>query len=297
MSIGAASAQTVEVVPTEGMVRAVIQTPRGSYVETERGTYLISSCSTGICLKPDVVRGRPKRAPDGALPDGFVATSNKGAVRKAWYGRPTDRYAHCVLGDCIEGGSLIVELADGGIREFVLPTDQVFEDISPRVDGDFVITIRSSNKGGAAVVVYTLKDGNLIEAAASTEIGRSNRWLSIASVIDGVVTFVRTPHIGGRLATLKYDEAGEPQERSDLVTNISNHFIGSRILNMSASVVSKSTTLLAIPSQSRDALRLIETPDIIRDVPLPGKIDKAIIAFDGRVITSTDDGQLLVITP
>jgi len=131
----AADAQSVTEIATEGAVTAIVQTPRGTYAETERGTVRLEQgdCPGGLCATPDVIRGLPQRAPEGALPDGFVDTSASGDIRRAWYGRPTDRYGHGVLGDAVEGGSLVVETATGERFELTLPETQVFEDITPRI--------------------------------------------------------------------------------------------------------------------------------------------------------------------
>lgn len=302
----AAMAQTVTAVETEGAVTVIVQTPRGSYAETERGTLRIEpgDCETGICLVPDVIRGLPARAPEGALPDGFVATTAAGDIRRAWYGRPTDRYAHAVLGDAIEGGSLVVEAPDGVKTEFVLPDAQVFEDITPRIrdlDGDGrneVVTIRASRSGGAAVAIYGLRDGVLVEIASSRENGRPNRWLNIAAIVpsdagDGgyMIVGVRTPHIGGRLFTMTVAANGKVTERNEIARNLSNHLIGSRELGLSAVLGGE----VFIPSQDRRSLR--QPLSNTGDIALPGPIDKAVIAIAGRLVTATQDGQLLVIDP
>ncbi|MBO6639451.1 MAG: hypothetical protein JJ920_11110 [Roseitalea sp.] len=300
------AAQTVTAVETEGAVTAIVQTPRGSYAETERGTLRIEpgDCDGGICLSPGVIRGLPVRAPDGALPDGFVATAPAGDIVRAWYGQPTDRYAHGVLGDAIEGGSLAAETLDGNAVEFVLPEQQVFEDITPRIrdlDGDGtneVITIRASQSGGAAVVIYGLRAGELVEITSSSENGRPNRWLNIAAIVPAgtgeggsTIVGVRTPHIGGRLFTVTMAADGSVTERNDIARNLSNHLIGSRELGLSAVLDGR----LYIPSQDRRSLRAPLSD--AADIALPAPIDKAIIAVAGRLITATQDGQLLVIEP
>ena len=160
-----------------------------------------------------------------------------------------------------------------------------------------VITIRASNTGGAAVVIYAVRDGALSQIAASTENGQRNRWLNIAFIDVGTIAFVRTPHIGGRLALLQYRPNGEVRESNDVVTNISNHLIGSRELDLQEPYQFESLTAIAIPSQSRNALRLIRRPNDIIDVPLPGKIDKAIVTVGNFLVTATEDGTLLAIEP
>jgi len=303
---GASNAQSVEVVPTQGKVKAIIQTDAGSYVETTRGTYSMtegSQCAAQICLTADVIRGLPERAPDGALPDGFIATAGSGDIRKAWYGRPTDRYKHGVLGDAIEGGSLVIEMSDGAQKEFVLPENQVFEDITPRIhDLDFdganeVVTIRSSQTGGAAVVVYAMNDGNLNQIAASSENGLRNRWLNIVGILPdkqqskSSIFFVRTPHINGRLNRLEVGQNGFKDV--DLqANNFSNHVIGSRELDLSLMDLKNGPRML-IPSQNRQTLRQIIEPQV--DIPLPGKISHALIKVGKSLVTATEDGDLLVI--
>lgn len=300
------AAQTVTAIETDGAVTAIVQTPRGSYVETERGTLRIEpgDCDAGICLVPDVIRGLPQRAPEGALPDGLVATAAAGDTRRAWYGQPTDRYAHGVLGDAIEGGSLVVEAEDGIQAELVLPEQQVFEDITPRIrdlDGDGsneVITIRASRTGGAAIAIYGLRGGELVEITSSSENGRPNRWLNIAAIVpsdagDGgtAIIGVRTPHIGGRLFTMSMAPDGSITERNEIARDLSNHLIGSRELGLSAVLGGE----VYLPSQDRRALR--RPLSDAADIALPAPIDKAIIAVAGRLVTATEDGRLLVVEP
>ena len=60
-------------------------------------------------------------------------------IVEAHYDAPTTRYAHAVLGDDIEYGSLILLLDTGALRRFDLPETSVFEDTVPRLvdlDGD-----------------------------------------------------------------------------------------------------------------------------------------------------------------
>lgn len=304
--LGTAHAQSVEVVPTEGKVTAIIQTKIGSYVETTRGTFSISEgsgCATTICLVADVIRGLPERAPEGALPDGYVGTAESGDIRRAWYGRPTDRYAHGVLGDAIEGGSLVVAMDDGTQKEFVLPEYQVFEDITPRIhdlnfDGsNEVVTIRSSQTGGAAVVVYGLSNGELVEVAASNENGLRNRWLNIVGVLPqksnstSAIYFIRTPHINGRLNRLDIGK-NDFQDVDLQQNNFSNHVIGSRELGLGLMDLTGKPRML-IPSQDRQTLRQVIGPQI--SIPLPGTTNHALIPLGTSLITATQNGDLVVI--
>lgn len=265
------------------------------------------TAEAGVCLETTDETGLPERAPAGALPDGFVATAADGDIRKAWYGRPTQRYAHGALGDTIEGGSLVAVDANGKRLEFVLPESQVFEDNTPRIaDLDMngtneVIAIRSSRTGGAAVVVYGLKDGELVELGASAENGRPNRWLNIAEIQPGMfgektVYFVRTPHIGGRLHALAYGH-GRVTESDRIATDLSNHVFGSRRQGLSAmgDFDGDGHLDLVMPSQDRTELRfpISDNPNIA----LPGAIDEAIAVVGDRIVTGMDDGRLLVVRP
>ena len=246
-SAGAALAAEVFALRMPVPVTEVLQTTKGSFVRLGEEYFRLVACETpeGVCLSSAALDNGPIEAPKSALPDGFVALAEGGDIRNAWFDRPTSRYRHGVLGDAIEGGSLKVVTSRGQRREFVLPDNQVFEDITPRIrdlDGDGlneVIAIRASQSGGAALAIYGMRDGELEELAASSENGRPNRWLNVAGVTGGgdgasaTVYAVRTPHIGGRLFSIVWD--GERLvEENDIAPDLSNHVIGSRELGLSA---------------------------------------------------------------
>lgn len=119
------------------------------------------------------------------LPGGDVVAAPRPGVVAAWYARPTGRYGHGVLGDAVEGGSLVVRSDQGAIYEAVLPNRYVFEDVTPRLadlDGDGkreIVTIRTDVRAGAAVAIYALSGKALVERAATNPIGRPNRWVLI----------------------------------------------------------------------------------------------------------------------
>lgn len=148
------------------------------------------------------------------IPGGGVATApGKGAV-KAYYAQPTARYGHAILGDAVEGGSLVVIDDKGKQHELTLSDAFVFEDVTPRIvdlDGDGrneVVTIRTQISKGAAVAIYDVENGKLVERAATQPIGLTRRWLSIAAIDDFLgngrrqIAIVKTPHIGGKLELL-----------------------------------------------------------------------------------------------
>lgn len=291
------------------IVTAVRQTAEGSFAAFGDEAFRLEPCPTpeGLCLSSAPFYETAVNAPRNALPDGMIAIADAGDIRNAWYARPTERYAHGALGDKVEGGSLMVTTSLGKKLEFILPETQVFEDITPRIsdlDGDGlneVITIRSSQSGGAAVVIYGLEEDELVERAAGSENGAPNRWLNIAGIVpspDGTATIygVRTPHIGGRLFSISYKE-GALDEVNNIATDFSNHILGSRELGLSAvaDFDGDGTADLVLPSQDRTRLRFPLSDRI--DIALPAPVDKAIIATEGRIVTSTEDGALLIIVP
>ena len=290
-------------------VRALYQDDTDSFVTVGEETFQLLACDTpaGICLQTLPGKTAGKRVPSNVLPDGFIAIAKAGDISSAWYGQPTERYDHDALGDAIEGGSLVVK-AEGRQRlELVLPENQVFEDSTPRIhdlDGDGrneVITIRSSQTGGSAVVLYGIRDGELAELGASSENGSPNRWINIAGIIDNgngtaMVYAIRTPHTGGRLFSVDFAD-GKVSESGTIMTDVSNHVAGSRELGLSATgdMNGDGKDDLVLLSQDRTRLRfpLSDMPDIA----IPATIDKALIVLNGRVVTGTTDGKLLVIQP
>lgn len=301
------AAQTVHELAPPAPIDRIVATDDGTFALAASQWLLLSGCNaaSGICLEATAAPRLPEPAPGDALPDGRIAVAASGDIRGAWYGRPTTRYAHGVLGDAIEGGSLVVVDTSGLSHEYVLPDHQVFEDITPRIadlDGDGrneVITIRASATGGAGVAIYGFTGGVLALRGEGSENGRANRWLNIAGLMpgnDGGLTIygVRTPHIGGRLFALEFAD-GQITEHNDIALDVSNHLIGSRELGLSAIGQFGGWLELVLPSQDR--LRLRFPLSDRSDIALPGPIDKAIVLIDGRIVTATESGTLIVVNP
>jgi hypothetical protein len=211
------------------------------------------------------------QTPENGLPDGEFAFYEVGGKTKiaAWYGSPTTRYQHGILGDAIEAGSLHVEYRDGRRLSLTLPSTEVFEDRTPRLadmDGDGrpeVITIRSYVKAGASVAIFGVRDEKLVELASTPAIGRPNRWLNIAGIADYAghgtpqISYVETPHIGGTLYFVKWQ--GSKLIPIASMPGFSNHKIGSRNQNLSADIFYNDDSLpdLGVPSDSRRTLKII----------------------------------------
>lgn len=132
-------------------------------------------------------------------------------VVSAQYSAPTDRYAHGILGDAIEWGTLDI-ITDGGTRNYTLPQSRVFEDVAPRLadlDNDGspeVIVVETLASEGAQLAVYDASG----KIAATPHIGRSNRWLAPigAADLDGdgiiEIAYIDRPHLAKVLRVWRY---------------------------------------------------------------------------------------------
>ncbi|MEM1077645.1 MAG: VCBS repeat-containing protein [Pseudomonadota bacterium] len=142
-----------------------------------------------------------------------AAQAAEGVV-SAEYGGETTRYAHGVLGDAIEYGSLTVVTDRGRRLRIVLPEHSVFEDLAPRVvdlDGDGaaeVVVVESHRDLGGQLAVY----GPEGKIAATPHIGRTNRWLAPigAADFDGdgamEIGYIDRPHLAKTLLLWRYED-------------------------------------------------------------------------------------------
>ena len=181
-----------------------------------------------------------------ALPgcdDQWLSTCQAQGATAAWYEAPTDRYAHGVLGDAIEGGTLRVYSSDAaanscGTKSAGLNTAHVFEDTAPRLsdlDGDGqaeIIVVRSHRTKGAQLAVYTDVPGHpdLRLTAQTPYIGRANRWLAPigAADLDGdghmEIAYIDRPHLAKTLRIWRYKN-GQLREVATQ-PGLTNHKIG-----------------------------------------------------------------------
>jgi DNA/RNA endonuclease YhcR with UshA esterase domain len=254
-------------------------------------------------------------APNG-LPDGRITTGN-GTIVEAWYSEPTTRYAHAVLGDGVEAGALKIKNSRGEIYTFRLPSTEVFEDIAPRLaDLDRngtteVITILSSQSGGASIAIFGLNGNAFTKIAQTPFIGRSNRWLNIAEISNfggsrrPDIAAVITPHLAGVLQFYRYRNG--VLARVAQARGFSNHYIGSNELRLStvADVNNNGIPDLILPSLRRDELLMVGTKrgrfEELARVRLPARIDRAIgkrkVNGQSEFIVGLDDGKIYSVKP
>ncbi|MEP1963418.1 FG-GAP repeat domain-containing protein [Tateyamaria sp.] len=168
-------------------------------------------------------------------------------ITSARYTKPTDRYAHGVLGDAIEWGTLEIGSTNNdkaGLGQdavlktqthiITLPLDHVFEDVAPRLvdvdnDGDMeVMVVESDVRQGAALALYDA-GGKITE---TPHIGTRNRWLAPvgAADLDGdglvEVAFVDRPHLAKSLRIWRYQDRALTLVAA--LDGLTNHRIGER---------------------------------------------------------------------
>jgi hypothetical protein len=172
----------------------------------------------------------------------------------ALVGANTNRYQHGILGDSIEATAVVV-LERHSLKvlwRYELPAPYVFEDLTLRPfkvgTREQLVTVRSSRIGGAALAMLGLSAGKL-ELRAGVDIGQANRWLN--PLVGKTELFaIHTPHIGGILVKYEPDKLGGSQKLTDL----SNHSIGSRILEPNLQL---STGELVMPSQNHQIMKTL----------------------------------------
>lgn len=171
----------------------------------------------------------------GALFAGFTALFAQAAsaeIVSAKFDDPTTRYAHGVLGDAIEWGTLEIRVSDGKRLRLVLPEDRVFEDLEPRLadmdnDGDNeVMVVESSQSGGARLSIYD--ENGLV--TATPHIGRTNRWLAPIGAADldsdghVEVAYIDRPHLAKTLRVWRFEKGALAEVASK--PGLTNHRIG-----------------------------------------------------------------------
>lgn len=174
-------------------------------------------------------------------PDARIVLNDTGLL--ATYADYTDsRYSTAVLGDGLEGHSLLV--IDIGFGEVIgslsLPEPQVFEGLSPfwaDINGDGsadIVTTVSDDRGGPRIRAYQT-DGTLI--AEGPAIGRGGywrhqvAWANFGANGESLLAEVLTPHHGGIVGFFRYDGNGR-FERVGRADGYTSHVVNSRNVDM-----------------------------------------------------------------
>jgi len=243
------------------------------YVRTKDNQWFrFNPCPDDWCLEKKNFKPKSDYVPRGAIPDAVIS-KGKINIRAAWLTEPTRRYSHGVLGDNIEAGGLNIKNKTQDIISFSLDLRSVFEDRFIRLadldkDGeDEMVVVHSYLTSGAALSVLEYGRGGISMAAETPAIGQRNRWLNPAGIADFdgdgylEVAIVVTPHIDGRLEFWQYRSKGLLRKMQ--LKGFSNHFIGSRIQNMSAVADFDGDGIadLALPNADRTAIRVISFAD------------------------------------
>ncbi|WP_135081102.1 hypothetical protein [Terasakiella sp. SH-1] len=182
---------------------------------------------------------------------------------------PTDRYDHCVLGDCLEYEAIEAIMDDGRILSFRLDEGSVFEDVTPRLvpmglnGRKAILVVRSYQDRGAALVVLDVRSGQLMIAAESPAIGTAFRWQNPIGIGDFdrdrklEIAAVITPHIGGKLQL--YERQGKKLVADKATEFFSNHKMGAQELDLHEIVDwnRDKTVDIIVPDMTRHELRVI----------------------------------------
>lgn len=294
------------IIPAPGPVAVIEVVGSETRVAIGEDWYRVAADAAGL----DAVAPRKWPAvPSGALPDSRVAVGTD-TVARAWLAEPVARYAHGVLGDAIEAGSLVIERRDDQRLVLRLAGDAVFEDLVPRIvtlDGaEHILVVKSYLNRGSALAVVDARSAAIV--AETPPIGRPHAWLNPAGAADFDgdgsldIALVRQPHVLGRLELWSWRNGS--LEKIGEITDVSNHVIGSRALGMSvtADFDGDGRPDIAVPSLDRRSLRLIgfvPQPREIARVPLPARIttNLGLIVAGGRmsVIAGLETGELVAV--
>ena len=164
----------------------------------------------------------------------LLAGAAQADILGAEFTDPTTRYAHGVLGDAVEYGTLLIhtDRMDGLSVAIKLPEDRVFEDLEPRLidvdaDGDLeVVVVESQANTGAALAIYD----DTGKIASTPHIGTRNRWLAPigAADFDGdghiELGYIDRPHLAKTLRLWRFVDGGLQEVAA--LGGLTNHRIG-----------------------------------------------------------------------
>lgn len=201
-------------------------------------------------------------------PDARIARSNDGRI--AVYANATNqRYVHGIMGDDIEGASLVVLRINDDQLEIIeqidLEGDAVYEGLSPmwadiNEDGvqDLVTTV-SDSQSGSRIRVYLFTENGILTVDGQA-IGQANRWQhqlawgAFGANAEMQLVDVLTPHIGGIVRFYEFD--GTQMVIQAQISGYTSHVIGSRNLDMAVAgdFDGDGQLEIVLPSQNRQRI-------------------------------------------
>lgn len=226
-------------------------------------------------------------------PDARIVLSDDGRI--AVYANATNqRYVHGIMGDDIEGASLVVLHINDEQLEIVeqidLDGDAVYEGLSPmwadiNQDGvqDLVTTV-SDGQSGSRIRVYLFTENGILTVDGQA-IGQANRWQhqlawgAFGANGEMQLVDVLTPHIGGWVRFYEFD--GTQLVIQTQLIGYTSHVIGSRNLDMAVAGDFDGDGQLEIilPSQDRQRIAGIRNSDT-------GAVVAWELELDGTLVTN-----------
>ncbi|TLF46055.1 VCBS repeat-containing protein [Halomonas urmiana] len=185
----------------------------------------------------------------------------------ARYAEPVEQYGHFALGRPHEYARLVATTDTGRDAVLELPSDEVFEDLVPRIvqlteqSPPVLLVIISARDSGSRLALVGLGHRQLEMLAQSAPIGRANRWLNPVGVADlsgdgeAEIAAVTTPHIGGVLRV--YRRRGERLVEIASLSGFSNHVYGAPELGLSKLARIDGRVQLLVPDERRTQVRAI----------------------------------------
>lgn len=225
-------------------------------------------------------------------------------IVSARFSLPTERYDHCVLGDCVEYEAVEAIMDDGRILSFRLDENSVFEDVQPRLipmglnGRNAILIVRSYTDKGAALALLEVRANKLRITAESEAIGTSHRWQNPIGLGDfdrdgkAEIATVITPHIGGTLTL--YERRGNKLVKDRTAYAFSNHQMGSAQLDLHEIMDwnGDKTPDIILPDVTRRMLKVVSFANGEAEIIAEKEFN---LLVDGPV-TPTDNGIELIMS-
>lgn len=248
-----------------------------------------------------------------ALPDSNLLVDDKNRILVLT--QPSTRYDHGIFGDQIEASGFAIIDAQKRklIQEASVPQKDVIESLKPIwVDWDqngtkeIVLTL-SNDQDGARLVLF---DETGKQLAEGQPLGQSHRWrhaLTVGAFLSKdklELAEITTPHIGGTLQFIEWDQESESLKVTASGSEYSTHSIGSKNLDMHTSMDSDfdGQIELWVPSQGKNELigvqRTAEGFNTINQFPLQGYISSNIVSVsndDQAILAAGTDSATLTV--